>query len=233
MLSSKIVPDDNSVSSATALSVNVLILDDSEFDRKRIRRLFRAAGLSMFLDEVDTIKGLQSALDEARYDVVIIDYNLSEGTGIDAVNLVQNHPENSTARAIMITGDDQSEVAVQALKMGCEDYISKARLTADRLKQAVVSSIVARAGMADENSRVDQLVQDMARDVLTEMSGVLQPKLAYMLRDLRSLKRQLMHPETNVPGRLDVIDKTCVEMWKALAEAPALCTTDPTDLKLH
>ncbi|MEP1519367.1 response regulator [Ascidiaceihabitans sp.] len=233
MLSSSYIETENDVFFGLANSASVLIIDDSEFDRKRIRRLFRDAGLNVFLDEVDTISNLQEMLNETSYDIVIIDYNLSEGTGIDAVTLLHSHPEHADTKAIMITGDDQSNVAVQAMKMGCEDYISKAQMTAERLKQAVVTSIRKRAAAQNSSAKMELMVQDLAKDVLSDLSGILQPKLANMLRDLRALKRQLSQPDTNIPERLENIDRNCIEMWNALAKAPNLCAELKTDKKLH
>lgn len=233
MLSSSYIETENDIVFGSANSASVLIIDDSEFDRKRIRRLFRDAGLNVFLDEVDTISNLQDMLNETSYDIVLIDYNLSEGTGIDAVTLLHSHPKHADTKAIMITGDDQSNVAVQALKTGCEDYISKAQMTAERLKQSVVSSIRKRAAAQNSSAKMELMVQDLANDVLNDLSGILQPKLANMLRDLRALKRQLNQPDTNIPERLENIDRNCIEMWNALAKAPNLCAELKTDNKLH
>ncbi len=216
-----------------APQIDVLVLDDSEFDRKRIKRLFRSAESNLNVHEADTLLCFEKLLDVTQYDVIVIDYSLPEGTGIDAVELLRKHPQNGDTVCVMIAGNDQSEVAVQALKMGCADYISKSRLSEERLRETLVASISQRL-KPEVGDFVPRGQRDkIAQGIVADLSAVLQPKLARILRDLRVLKRQLNHPDTNVPGGLDNIDKTCVELWKALAQSPDLHVRDPKSKPFH
>lgn len=224
MVSSNAAVTDLKNTDAFMPTVKVLLLDDSEFDRLRIRKMMLDAGVNLKMEEAATLEGFSSHLDAAVFDVVLIDYNLTAGNGMDALRIIQKHPENADAMTVMITGDDHSEIAVQAIKMGCEDYISKSALSSERLKQAVIGSLTAKLVAGEATQEHHRHIEMLAADVLNDLSSALQPKLAKMLRDIRLLKRRLDHPDTNVPQSLSEIDRTCVELWKALSEAPELCS---------
>ena len=134
--------------------ISALILDDSKFDRRRIRRMSRDMGLPMLLDEVASITALRRILDEESFDLIFLDYLLGEGDGLQALTLVQTHPAHRHCPVIMLAGGDDPDVAVQALRRGCSGYLSKAQLTAQGLRHAVVAAIDAaeRAAQAERSS---------------------------------------------------------------------------------
>ncbi len=122
-------------------SVRALLLDDSSFDRSRIRRLSRRAELDIELDEVGSIKELDDAVKLARYDLILIDYRLPEGNGIEALNHVLQDPRNKDAGKIMITGNAAVETAVQAMRSGCHDFLTKDDIDPQMLKRAMINAM--------------------------------------------------------------------------------------------
>lgn len=131
--------------------INALILDDSTFDRRRIRRISGDTGLPILLDEVATITALRWSLDHDRFDVIFIDYRLSEGDGLQALTLVQEHPAHTHCPTIMLAGGDDPEVARRAMQMGCGVFLPKSQLTATALRRAVMAAI----DKAERAARVD------------------------------------------------------------------------------
>lgn len=114
-----------------------LLLDDSSFDRARIRRLSRKAEMSIQLDEVGSIEELDDAVSNERYDLILIDYRLPVGDGMQALNRILQAPKNKDAGKIMITGDAAVDTAVRAMRGGCHDFLSKSNMNADLLNQAM------------------------------------------------------------------------------------------------
>lgn len=81
----------------TGQAINALIRDDSKFDRKR--RMTRDSGLPIYLDEVTALDGLRALLDE--FDVILLNYRLNTGDGIEALAMVRTHPRNAMCPTIM------------------------------------------------------------------------------------------------------------------------------------
>ena len=122
--------------------VRALLLDDSNFDRKRIQRLGkRITDLPLTLDEVGTLAELDDALDQEVYDVIMVDYRLAEGTGVQALERISTVARQQGAGRIMITGNENIDTAVQAMRSGCHDFLAKESMSADLLRDAMVNAM--------------------------------------------------------------------------------------------
>ena len=100
--------------------MNILVLDDSEVDRKRILRLCTDAGLTFVPTEVPSIAEMQQALAAESFDLVLIDHMLVGENGLDAIDVLTDDPDQ-TAVSIMIAGEARIDVAVEAMRRGCSD----------------------------------------------------------------------------------------------------------------
>lgn len=64
-------------------------------------------------------------------DVILMDYRLPDGNGIDAVaTILESHPET---RVVMLTGSGGNELLARAIEAGCVGLISKDRPVGDVL----------------------------------------------------------------------------------------------------
>lgn len=202
--------------------IAALILDDNQFDRLKIRRLFQSTGMTVYLDEADSLQTLHDMLDAQEFDVILLDYDLPRNSGMDAVKLVRSHPRNHSAATIMVTGFDQSDIAVQALKLGCTDYISKGELSAARLRTSVLAAIDEAAHLHASTRAHEQFSECLAERIMSEYSSVLQPELAKIVREMRALKATLGDPSSNLPHDLEQIEKRCIRLWSILTNRQEL-----------
>lgn len=121
--------------------IKALLLDDSNFDRARIKRISNRTALCIEMDEVDSIAALDQAVAAQNYDVILIDYRLPVGDGLEALDLLQRNELNKDTAKIMITGDHSRETADQALSSGCHDFLSKDEINAEALRRAVLNAV--------------------------------------------------------------------------------------------
>ena len=153
--------------------IKALILDDDDFDRRRICRMGAASGLEMNVVSVPTIEQMRSTLDDDVFDLIFLDYRLSNETGLDALEHIQSHKTNAEAAMIMLTGHLKVEVAVAALKNGCQDYINKDDLNPDLLRETVEAVMARkkekRAAPVVSEDMLDRAIYDMARTRLPEL----------------------------------------------------------------
>lgn len=145
--------------------IRTLLLDDSNFDRARIRRLSQKTDLPIELDEVDSIAEMDAAVTQQNYDLILIDYRLPVGDGMVALDHVQNNALNKGAGKIMITGNGAVETAVQAMRGGCHDFISKDTMDADVLRGAILNAMTV-ARHASSVGPDTELHRGLFRDVL-------------------------------------------------------------------
>jgi len=110
----------------------LLVIDDEQGIREGCRRVLR-----MTQHRVDTAENLASALDligRYGYDLALIDVMMPDGNGLDLIRSL--HECDPEAICIVITGFATVEIAVQAVKQGAYDFISKP-FSSDQLLLAV------------------------------------------------------------------------------------------------
>ena len=98
-----------------------LIVDDEP----DIRELLKITLLRMGLDTVcaEDLASARKALDEHAFDLCLLDMHLPDGDGIDLVReIASEHPNTPVA---MITAHGNMETAIEALKAGAFDFVSK------------------------------------------------------------------------------------------------------------
>jgi two-component system, response regulator RegA len=99
----------------------LLLVDDDEVFRDRLGRALRARQL-----DVVAVADHTSALDAARtqtFDFAVVDLRMPSGSGLALIEpLLATAPE---ARIVVLTGYGSIASAVDALRLGAHDYLSK------------------------------------------------------------------------------------------------------------
>ncbi|WP_431216772.1 response regulator [Puia sp. P3] len=103
---------------------NILIIDDEKAIRKTLSEILSYEGYK--IDEAgDGEDGLKK-IKEKEYDVILCDIKMPK---IDGIEFLEKAKEtNPDVPIIMISGHGTIETAVEAVKKGAYDYISKPRI---------------------------------------------------------------------------------------------------------
>ena len=142
--------------------INALILDDDEHDRSRFRRFSNQSQLSIDLHEEPTIERMAVKLEQQCFDLIIVDYNLTDGDGLMALEQIKRSVANRASAIVMITGDSQPNLPVRAFRQGCHDFISKEDLSPGALQETVLSA------MRLANERMSQVLMDRLQPLIFE-----------------------------------------------------------------
>jgi putative two-component system response regulator len=101
--------------------INILILDDEKPIQRTLGRLLKLIGYS-FSTASDTIEA-RSIMEVQDISLILCDVNLPGESGIDFIkNISKTYPDTAI---IMVTGNDDAELAETAIKMGAYGYIIK------------------------------------------------------------------------------------------------------------
>ena len=206
--------------------LNVLILDDRETDRVRIRRLLDKAGLAFTLYEAEDLASFRAQIDRAAMDLVFLDYHLAIDTGLDALKILAGHEEQVGALPIMVTSVDRSEIAVEAMRSGCADYLIKEQLSVESIRKSVISAFERKilfSAIAEAQSArhvIRTTVMRFARTCGPEIRSVL----SATLRHARSLRG---HDAVSPPfsENLDHLEQSCNDIFDFLAGVADLLDT--------
>ena len=105
--------------------MRVLYVEDDPQDfQLTLRDLSRAEG-EYLLERAGTIQEARVLLeqDPAAFDLVLVDLNLPDGTGINLLTHIRE--QNWPLAVVVITGQGDEETAVTVLKAGAQDYLVK------------------------------------------------------------------------------------------------------------
>ncbi len=116
-------------------ALSILLVDDDKVDRIALRRSLEQTGFDVTIGEADGVLAAIERLTTGSYDCVLLDYNLPDGDGLTFLRGIRGaHIET---KVIMITGQQDSEVATQLIEAGAADYIPKALFTPGLLAQSL------------------------------------------------------------------------------------------------
>jgi len=147
-------------------------------------------------------------LDAEKFDVVITDIRMPEKSGIDLLTHVREI--NSDIPVILMTGFATLESAVEAVKQGAFDYLTKP-LDFNKLKR-IVSHSIERFGLLSSNKK---LVKE-----LQEVNSNLEIKVSERTRDLHNILNSANESivttdndliiKTVNPKTIEIYEKDCV-----------------------
>jgi len=132
--------------------VKVLLVDDDEDDYIITRDLILQNAGRYRLDWINNFQAGLEAIKRREHDIYLVDYRLGERTGLELLS--ESQPFTARAPMILLTGQGDQEVDMQAMKAGAADYLVKGQLNADILDRAIRYAI--KGKYAEENLRRDR-----------------------------------------------------------------------------
>jgi len=107
--------------------VNILLVDDDPQDRRLVEVTLARSNPPMQynVETAGTLSEATRRLSNGSYDVVLLDLNLPDSSGIDTIQQAQD--TNSDASIVVLTGLDDEEMGLEAIRRGAEDYLIKGK----------------------------------------------------------------------------------------------------------
>jgi diguanylate cyclase (GGDEF)-like protein len=169
--------------------LRILIVDDESESRRRIRTMLEEtfAATAVQIGEAATCLQARAALEEARYDAMLLDYRLCHEGRMELLHVARSLQEGSAILLMSERGDP--EAAVQVMKFGAADYLVKDRITPELLRVSLSYAVDVReqenrrrqaeAGLQQANRELQRSVRELqcrARDsqLLNELGAQLQ-----------------------------------------------------------
>ncbi|SBS34088.1 Phytochrome-like protein cph2 [Marinomonas spartinae] len=168
--------------------LRLLIVDDDDVDRERLRRMLAKSDIQTLVSEASSLEDSMNFLKGGEFDCVIVDYRLGINSGLTLLNSIRTTLENRCA-VIMVTGLGDEEVAAEAMRLGASDYLLKSQLQSPQLIRAVISSV--------HRAELEKKLHDMAHyDSLTGLAS--RPLL------LKQLQTAIVDEEPSAVAFLDL-----------------------------
>ena len=142
----------------TTTVIRALVVDDHPVVRYGVKHMLDAEPDIEVVGEREDINGIGKVLSELQPDVVLLDLELGETHGVDALR--QFREEAPGIHVIIYTSHDEEERIIQAAELGVDGYLLKGCP-----KEEIVSAIrsVHDGGTALESSVAAKLMHHMNR----------------------------------------------------------------------
>ena len=105
-----------------ATEIQILLVEDSDYDIAIMKARFRTDH-RFNLVSVATLKDAIAKLQEVAIDVILTDLNLPDSSGFST--FTQLHTACPEVPIVILTGDDDITKAIEAIRLGAEDYVPK------------------------------------------------------------------------------------------------------------
>jgi two-component system, NarL family, sensor histidine kinase UhpB len=199
----------NSAPTASAPSLKILHLEDSEVDHALVCRALRQRNDPVEITRVETLADFEMATRGIGFDMILADYRLPGFTALDAWALLQN--TSTRPPFILLSGAIGESAAVSAVHLGISDYLHKGeldklwrvidralevhqtRLAKEKASHDLEQSQLQLARFADHlQTTIENERASIAREIHDDIGG----SLAAVKLDLAWLARHTTAPES-------------------------------------
>jgi signal transduction histidine kinase len=157
-------------------ALRILLIEDNPADARLTYELLReAAGAAFEPVHADTLDAGLALLAKQEFAVVLLDLSLPDAQGIDTVCRVREAYPRSPL--VVLSGLDDEETAVKALKNGAHDYLVKGRGDGEMIARAIRYAIERKRG---------ELQLTEAKEAAEAANSAKSTFLAHMSHELRT-----------------------------------------------
>lgn len=150
--------------------LKVLLVDDDEDDYVLTREILtEIEGMKFNIDWASSYDEALKQIEQSHHDVYLVDYRLGGHNGLEllreAVNLGCREP------FILLTGQGDRDVDMEAMKAGASDYLVKGRIDGDILERSIRYSIERKRAERETERLIAELREAMAQ--IKTLNGML------------------------------------------------------------
>jgi len=184
---------------------NILLVEDDKTFVQILQGFLIKKGFEV--DAINCIKDALTSIEKKEYQLILLDYRLPDGIGLDLIKLLRS--KNIKTPIIVITSFLDIRTAVNAVKMGAFDYITKPIMPDELLmiiQQAIskkeikqlISLPISQKFIEGESERSVQLNEYVKLVAPTEVSVIIQGESGtgkeHVARSIHALSKRSEEP---------------------------------------
>ena len=115
--------------------IEILLFEDNIGDAGLLEEMLEKFNDLYLLKNVETLEEGLNILKNRHFDVILLDLGLPDSDGIDTLIEVNKKTPNSPI--IVLTGLNDAEIGIFAVKMGAQDYLIKKEIDSKQLSNSI------------------------------------------------------------------------------------------------
>ncbi|MEM9265524.1 MAG: ATP-binding protein [Cyanobacteria bacterium P01_F01_bin.13] len=216
--------------------IRVLLVEDNPADAYLLRN-FLSTVEYIELTQAEQLKDAIHYLRGTNFDAVLLDLSLPDSRGIETVKKI--HTSNPRTPIVVLTGLDDEDVAISALREGAQDYLIKGEIQRTWLVRAINYAIERQlnldklqhlnAELTRSNQELEQFAYVVSHDLQQPLQSIFgfAKLLAYTYRDqLDAPVNQYIHQIINASQHMAQLIQDLLT-YATVGQSEQLC--DPID----
>jgi len=176
--------------------ITILLIEDNPGDVRLIEiMLAKAPGAPFTLEAADTLAAGLQRLRDPGIDLVLLDLGLPETRGLASFDRVHAHAPDTPV--VVLTGLDDEQVGLEAVRRGAQDYLVKGKAGADLLARTI------RYGIERRRFEEIKKKEEALRRINKELRELDRMKSAF----IQVTSHELRTPLTALLGMLTVLGR--------------------------
>lgn len=190
-------------------SIKLLLVDDYEDDYwLTLETLAEIECWKVNLEWVATYEAAMEVIAVNDYDACLIDYRLGQQTGLELIR--EALKDGCDAPLILLTGQGDRDVDLEAMKIGASDYLVKSCIESSLLERSIRYSIQRKLAEESRSALEAQLLQSQKLESIAQLAGGVAHEFNNLLTPIIGYTHQMISqvpPESDWGTKLEAIDK--------------------------
>ncbi|NES21543.1 MAG: response regulator [Symploca sp. SIO3E6] len=147
--------------------INILLVEDNPGDAFLIRDMLQQARMNQFeLTHIEQLGVASQYLETNSFDAILLDLSLPDSKGLNTLAAIEE--KASSLPIVVLTGMNDEEVAIQAVRQGAQDYLVKGQVNTEVLVRSIRYAIERQ--QLEENLKQRSLELEAANKELESFS---------------------------------------------------------------
>ncbi len=170
--------------------MRVLLIEDNADDARLVAELLNVRSeIGFKLTVCETLGGGMAELAAGQFDVVISDLNLPDSSGLAGIETLA--VVNAAVPIIVLTGNSDETLGIQALQKGAADYLVKGQVTANLISRSIRYAIERKYETIKliEASRIADERATALKDLTDDLENIVEQRTCQLLKASAELER--------------------------------------------